>query len=169
MTGPFRFARLLPPPILPLLLAGMAVPAAPQAPAPVPGRALPGWLAGTWAMERGAEWAEELWTAPRGGAMIGLSRSGFGPDIQDWQWLRIVRQGDGELALLVQDRGGAAVEFRQAFASAEAIEFASGRSEFPQRIRFARAGQLLTIEQSQMDGSEAVVVNYRPVETAPKD
>ncbi|HEY6870579.1 MAG TPA: DUF6265 family protein [Novosphingobium sp.] len=148
-----------------LLLAVASAPAVAQVQHP----ALPGWLAGTWAMERGAEWAEELWTAPRGNAMVGLSRSGFGPDIQGWQWLRIVRQPDGDLALLAQDRGGAVAEFRLAFASAEAIEFASGRNEFPQRIRFARAGQLLTIEQSRMDGSEAVLVNYRPVETAPKD
>lgn len=154
--------RLLPAALLVAMLTG---PARAEAPA----HALPAWLTGTWAMERGAEWAEELWTAPRGSAMVGLSRSGFGPDEKDWQWLRIVRQGDGELALLVQNRGGAVAEFRQAFASAEAIEFASGRSEFPQRIRFSRAGQLLTIEQSRMDGSEAVAVNYRPVETAPKD
>lgn len=156
----------------------LAAPPGPPAPHYVPqdqipgqssGQALPGWLGGTWAMVRGAEWAEELWTAPRSNAMVGLARSGFGPDIQNWQWLRIARQDDGELVLQVQDKGGPAIEYRLAFASAEAIEFGSPRSDFPQRIRFARAGQLLIIEQSRMDGSEAMVVNYRPVETAPRD
>lgn len=133
------------------------------------GQALPGWLAGTWVMERGADWAEALWTAPRGNAMVGVARSGFGPDIQDWQWLRIARQSEGDLVLQVEDKGGAAVDYPLAFASAEAIEFASPRGEFPQRIRFSRAGQLLTIEQSQLDGSEVARTNYRPVETAPVD
>lgn len=125
---------------------------------------LPGWLAGTWAMERGAEWADEVWMGPRGDAMLGMARNGFGPDVQSWQSARILRRGEG-LTLIVQTKGGAAVEYPLAFASADAIEFASTRNEFPQRIRYERTGQLLTLELSRMDGSEAVRTNYRPVQT----
>ena len=115
-------------------------------------------------MERGAEWADEMWMAPRGEMMLGLGRTGFGPDVQGWETARIVRRGD-TLVLVVQPKGAAAVEYPQAFASAEAIEFANPAHEFPQRIRYARAGQLLTVEQSKMDGSDAVRTNYRPVQT----
>lgn len=126
--------------------------------------ALPGWLAGTWAMERGADWADAMWLGPRGDSMLGVTRSGFGPDVQAWESLRIVRRA-GSLVLLVQPKGGTAIEFPLSFASAEAIEFANPANEFPQRIRYARAGQLLIVEQSRMDGSDAVRSNYRPVQT----
>lgn len=129
---------------------------------------LPGWLAGTWALERGAEWADEMWMKPRGDSMLGIARHGFGPEVNGWDALRIVRKGDS-LTLIAQPKGGTAVEFPLAFASAEAIEFANPGNDFPQRIRYARAGQLLIIEQSRMDGSDAVRANYRPVETAPAD
>lgn len=129
-----------------------------------PATNLPAWLAGTWAMERGADWADALWMGARGEAMLGITRAGFGPDVQAWDLLRIVRRG-GSLVLLIQPKGGAVIDFPLAFASAEAIEFANPGNDFPQRIRYARAGQLLTIEQSKLDGSEAVRTNYRPVQT----
>ena len=37
-----------------------------------------GWLAGDWVREEGERWTEESWTAPRGGVMLGVSRSGRG-------------------------------------------------------------------------------------------
>lgn len=120
-------------------------------------------------MESGAAWADEVWTSARGNMMLGLGRTGFGPDIQSWQTAHIVRKPDGSLCYIVQSKGGAPVEFPVAVASAYAIEFANPAHDFPQRIRFWREGQLLMTELSKMDGSEAVRTNYRPVETAPKD
>ena len=133
-------------------------------PAEPVGVALPAWIAGTWAMQQGAQWADEVWLAPRGDSMIGMARAGFGPDVESWESIRIVRRA-GSLVLLAQPKGAAAIEFPLAFASAEAIEFANTANSFPQRIRYARAGQLLTIEQSRIDGSDAVWTNYRPVQT----
>lgn len=138
-------------------------------PAAAADTALPGWLAGTWAMEQGASWADEVWTAPRGDMMLGLARKGFGPDVESWETLRIVRKPGGALVYVVQAKGGAAVEFPLAVASASTAEFANAAHTFPQRIRFWREGQLLMSEMSKMDGSEAVRMNFRPVETAPPD
>ena len=146
-----------------VILAALALLAASPLSAAGP---LPAWLAGTWAMERGAEWADEVWLKPRGDTMQGMARHGFGPDVQGWDSLRIVRR-DGGLVLVAQAKGASPVEFPQAFVSGDAVEFANPGHDFPQRIRYARAGQLLTIEQSRMDGSDAVRTNYRPVETAP--
>lgn len=130
---------------------------------------LPAWLAGTWAMEAGAVWADGVWTTARGGAMLGIGRTGFGPDLESWEMLRIERKGGGGLAYIVQSRGGAPVEFPLAVASANAMEFANPANSFPQRIRLWREGQLLMREVSRMDGSEAVRFNYRPVDTRPAD
>jgi len=154
---------------LALIVAACAFAASPAVAAGPAAPSLPAWLAGTWAMEQGAAWADEVWTGPRGGMMLGLARSGFGPDVESWESLRIVLKPGGALVYVVQAKGGTAVEFPLAVASASAVEFANPGHAFPQRIRFWREGQLLMSEASKMDGSEAVRMNFRPVETAPKD
>jgi len=127
--------------------------------------ALPGWLAGTWARENGAAWAEELWTAPRHGQMLGLFREGFGPDVNTWAYLRIEADRDGNPMLIMHKSGEAAIRYPLAVASEAAIEFASAGQPYPQRIRYWREGQLLMIEISRMDGGETKRFNYRPVST----
>ena len=124
---------------------------------------LPGWLAGAWSMESGARWADETWTTARGGMMIGASRSGFGPDLVEWEHSRIVRRADGGISLLTQPQGRLTTEFRMATMSETAIEFANPAHDYPQRIRYERVGQLLIAEVSKMDGSEAVRWQYRRV------
>ena len=120
-------------------------------------------------MEQGATWADEVWTTPRGDMMLGLARRGFGPEVEGWEALRIVRKPGGAVVYVMQAKGGAAVEFPLAVASADAAEFTNPAHPFPQRIRFWREGQLLMREMSKMDGSEAVRMNFRPVETVPPD
>lgn len=126
-------------------------------------RDLPGWLAGTWAMQDGSAWAEEVWTDPRDGMMLGLGREGFGGQVQTWEVVRIQRRPGGGIAYIAQPRGGQSVEFVQTVASDQAVEFTNPMHHFPQRIRYWREGQLLMAEISKMDGSEAVRWNYRPV------
>ena len=130
-----------------------------------PGQALPEWLAGTWAVETGASWADEHWTSPRGGAMLGLGREGFGSELKTWETMRIAAGRDGRLTLYAQPRGNPAVEFPMATMSDDAIEFANPAHDFPQRIRYWRQGQLLMAEVAKLDGSEAQRWNYRPVAT----
>ena len=129
---------------------------------------LPSWLAGTWAMQDGATWADELWTDPRGGVMLGVSRNGFGPDLKNWELTQIKTRKDGSLAYIVQADGKPAVEFPLVLISAEAIEFANPAHDYPQRIRYWRQGKLLMAETSKLDGTEAKRWNYRPV-VPPRD
>ena len=129
---------------------------------------LPGWLAGTWAMEDGANWSDELWTDPRGGIMVGIGRSGFGPQLKSVEVTRIVTRKDGSLAYVAEVDGQPPVEFPLVLISAEAIEFANPAHDFPQRIRYWRQGKLLMAEISMLDGSQAMRWNYRPV-VPPRD
>lgn len=117
-------------------------------------------------MEQGASWTDEVWTTPRGGTMLGMSRSGFGPDMKEWEFARIERKADGLLSFFAQPRGKPATEFRQVLRSSDAVEFANPANDYPQRIRYARQGQLLMAEISRLDGSEEMRWNYRPVQTA---
>ena len=152
-----------------LAMLALAAPAAPQATtapsAPVTG--LPGWMAGTWMTENGAIWADEMWTDPRDGMMLGIGRNGFGTKVESWEMTRIVRRADGAIVFIAQPKGAAATEFPLAVTSEQAIEFANPRHDYPQKIRYWREGQLLMAEISKMDGSDAMRWNYRPVVTAP--
>jgi Domain of unknown function (DUF6265) len=156
-------------PLLALALL-LAAPAAGQTlppPAPTP---LPEWMAGTWSMIDGSAWADEIWSDERGGAMIGVGRIGFGPQLDSWEVMRIVRKADGRLVFLAQPGGKSpAVEFPLATMSEQAIEFANPAQDYPQRIRYWRQGQLLMAEIARIDGSRAVRWNFRPVAPPPPD
>lgn len=162
-------------------LALLAAPgAAPVAAQTVANPTLPEWLAGTWVMEDGAAWSDEVWTDPRGGMMLGLSRTGFGPQVQGWDVAQIRRKADGRISFFALPQAdpigagiGAAgmgrgasrqsVEFPLVLISAEAIEFANPANDYPQRIRYWRQGKLLMVEVSRLDGSDARRSNFRPV------
>lgn len=138
-------------------------------PTPTPTQStLPAWLAGTWQKENGAAWADEVWMAPRGDAMIGLTRAGFGKDVDTWAVYRIVSRPDGTIKLIRQEKGGSPVEYAVGVAGNQSLEFTNNTLK-PQRIRYWREGQLLMTETSKIDGSEAERSNYRPVFTGPED
>jgi hypothetical protein len=147
--------------LLPAVLAMAAVPATVFAQPVDDG--LPGFMAGTWMMEDGASWSDELWSDAKGGLMLGVSRSGFGRQVQIWEMARIERKADGSISFFAQPRGKPETEFKQALRSADAVEFTNSGHDYPQRIRYWRQGQLLMAEISRLDGSDPVRWNYRPV------
>lgn len=147
--------------LTPILAAFAATLAGPSLAATDEG--LPAFMAGTWMMEDGAEWSDELWSDAKGNLMLGVARSGFGSEVKSWEMARIERKADGSISYFAQPKGAAPTEFRQALRSADAVEFANAANDFPQRIRYWRQGQLLMAEISKLDGSGAVRWNYRPV------
>jgi len=124
---------------------------------------LPDWMAGTWMMEEGAAWSDEVWTDPRGGIMLGVARMGFGPQLKSWEVTQIRQKADGTISFFAQPSGQTPAEFPMVLISEEAIEFANPAHDYPQRIRYWRQGRLLMAEISRLDGSDAVRWNYRPV------
>lgn len=129
---------------------------------------LPEWMAGTWMMEDGANWSDQVWTDPRGGIMFGIARAGFGQQLESWQAAQIRFKPGGQVSLFLQAQGGNPIEFPLVLISEEAIEFANPSNGYPQRIRYWRQGKLLMAEMSLLDGSEVMRWNFRPVVT-PQD
>ncbi|MEA3387944.1 DUF6265 family protein [Sphingobium sp. CCH11-B1] len=123
---------------------------------------LPDWLTGEWQQQRGDRWAEEVWTLPRGGVMIGVGRTGRGESLSGWEVMRIVRAGDGTLAFHAAPEGGAATIFPAVEQGVRDIIFANPAHDYPQRIRYWREGRLLMAETSNMDGSGAQSWTYSP-------
>lgn len=89
---------------LALLLMGQAAP-----PAGVGDLA---WMSGHWATEESGRWTEESWSAPRGGIMLGHSRSGSGEAVREFEFLRLQAGTDGVPVYFAQPGGGPPVPFR---------------------------------------------------------
>lgn len=146
---------------LAFLVSGAATGNAAAAEKPAP---LPDWMAGAWQQESGDEaWADEYWTRPRGGLMLGAARIGQGDTLGIFEHTRIVRKEDGTLSFYAQPSGAPAAEFPMVTRGTAMIEFANPAHDYPQRIRYWRDGDRLKARISLMDGSKAHEWDYGPL------
>lgn len=113
------------------------------------------WLAGDWASEADGRWTEESWAPPRGGVMLGHSRSGRGETLRAFEFLRIAAGEDGAPAYIAQPQGRAPVMFRLVQRDAASATFENPAHDYPQRIAYVRAGDAMTATISAIDGSKA--------------
>ncbi|WP_237245906.1 DUF6265 family protein [Sphingopyxis witflariensis] len=113
------------------------------------------WLAGDWVREDEGRWTEESWMPPRGGMMLGVSRSGRGENLREFEFLRIAADADGVPAYVAQPQGGAPVAFRLVRHDATSARFENVAHDYPQRIDYVRAGDTLTATISAIDGTKA--------------
>lgn len=125
-----------------------------------------GWLAGQWASEtdgRPAEgsWTEESWSNPRGGAMIGHSRSGRGEQLREFEFLRLQPDEDGTPVYLAQPGGLPPVAFRLVQHDGTSATFENAAHDYPQRIHYVRSGDTLTATISAIDGSKPTSWVYK--------
>lgn len=119
-----------------------------------PGAEMPGWMTGAWARSDGEKWADEYWTPPRGGMMIGASRSGNGEKLQFFEHMRIIREEDG-LVFVAIAGDQKPVRFVAVASTESGIVFENREHDYPQRIRYWREGKMLKAEISLSDGSKA--------------
>lgn len=124
------------------------------------------WLAGNWSVAadgRSTEesWTEESWTDPRGGTMLGHSRSGRGNRLDLFEFLRLEAGADGVPVYLAQPGGGAPVAFRLVQRTATSAIFENPAHDYPQRIAYVRDREQLTATISLIDGSRPMRWVYR--------
>lgn len=119
------------------------------------------WLAGQWVSEAEGRWTEESWAAPRGGVMLGHSRSGRGDALREFEFLRIAAGPDGVPAYIAQPGGRAPVAFALVRRDATSATFENAAHDYPQRIAYARTGDTLTATISRIDGSKPMRWMYR--------
>ena len=129
--------------------------------------ALPDWMAGCWEQRTGERWAEECWTIPRAGMMMGSGRSGVGDRLSDWETMRIVlnygpgNQPTARMAFIGSPKGAAGTVFAWNPSQEPGVTFANAGHDFPQRVRYWREGEELVAEVSLADGSKPVRWRYR--------
>jgi hypothetical protein len=131
------------------------------APALAASDSMPGWLTGCWSEEKGANWTEECWTAPRVGNMLGSGRNGRDQDLRSWEAMQIELGSDGKPVLYGSVKGGPRVPFPMVSSGPREIVFANPKHDYPQRIRYWRDGMDLNAETSLMDGTSVHRWHYR--------
>lgn len=119
------------------------------------------WLAGQWGREADGRWTEESWTPPRGGVMLGHSRSGQGETLREFEFLRVQAGADGVPVYLAQPGGAAPVAFRLVRQGPASARFENAAHDYPQRIDYVRDGDTLTATISLIDGTKPMRWMYR--------
>lgn len=91
------------------------------------------WLAGPWTGMRLTSSIEERWSPPKGGAMLGVSRTVGAEKMTAFEYLRIVER-DGGLVYVAQPGGSPPTEFVLTKLEENRAEFVNPRHDYPQRI-----------------------------------
>jgi hypothetical protein len=121
------------------------------------------WLAGSWRMKREGTVIEEQWTTPRGGMMLGVSRTvKLSPEkTVAFEFFRIEQRGNS-LVYIAQPGGHPPTEFKLESASENQLLFANPQHDFPKRIRYTRNSDgSLTARIEDETGKNAVEFPYR--------
>jgi len=143
-----------------LFAAGLALLLMGQAPPPARVADL-AWMSGRWESVRDGRWTEESWSAPRGGVMLGYSRSGRGDGLREFEFLRLQAGADGVPVYLAQPGGLPPVPFRLTARERTGATFDNPAHDFPQRIVYRRTGDSMVATISKLDGSNAISWTYR--------
>lgn len=99
-----------------------------------------GWIAGCWMRTTSTSTVEEQWMAPRGGALLGMSRTVANGVVREYEFLRIFFAGD-TLVYAATPSGQAYSEFRSISIGARDIVFENLKHDFPQRIGYKAIGR----------------------------
>ena len=97
------------------------------------------WLAGCWLAESPRRAVEENWMPPRGGSMIGVSRTVRGDSLFEYE-LVVVRETGGALAYHAHPSGQPAAVFPAREVTDSSVVFENAEHDFPQRIGYRRVG-----------------------------
>ncbi|HEX2091137.1 MAG TPA: DUF6265 family protein [Longimicrobiaceae bacterium] len=97
------------------------------------------WMSGCWQAGSGNHLVEEQWMEPRGGSLLGMSRTTRGDSTVAHEVMRIFERG-GRPVFFVHPSGQAPTEFTASEVEAGSIVFANPQHDFPQRILYRRVG-----------------------------
>ena len=137
---------------------------------PLSGQKTPGverlaWLQGCWEAASPQRTIEEQWMAPRGGSMLGMSRTVRGERFTGHE-LVVLRVRDGRLVYQAHPSGQPSAEFPLQTMGDSMVVFGDPQHDFPQRVgyRLSAADSLLAWIEGIANGQERrVEFRYRRV------
>jgi hypothetical protein len=130
-----------------------------------------GWLAGCWeaASADGQDSAEEQWMAPRGGLMVGMSRSIRGGEARGHEFLTIRTDADGLLIYHAEPSGQTPTDFPARSIEAGRLEFVNPEHDFPQKIVYVQMDEDFihaVVFAKADDADPAFLIPYRRTKCA---
>jgi hypothetical protein len=137
---------------------------------PVSGQGTPGvdrltWLQGCWEAASPQRTMEEQWMAPRGGSMLGMSRTIRGDRLTGHE-LVVLREREGRLVYQAHPSGQPSAEFPLLTLGDSMVVFEDPQHDFPQRVVYRRpvADSLLAWIEGTANGQERrIEFRYRRV------
>jgi hypothetical protein len=125
------------------------------------------WMQGCWTLASEGRTVEEQWMAPRGGAMLGTSRTVKDGRLVEYEFVVLRERGD-DLIFMAHPSGQLAGEFPLKSVDATSVVFENTTHDFPQRIGYRRQGEQLEawIEGSVGGATRKVEFSYRRVACA---
>jgi len=93
------------------------------------------WMAGCWIRMAGTTTVEEQWMAPKGGLLLGMSRTTSGGRTREYEQLKIFVVGDTIVYGALPSRQ-AYSEFRTTTVRPNEVVFENLKHDFPQRIGY---------------------------------
>jgi hypothetical protein len=93
------------------------------------------WMEGAWSGEKDGVAMEELWTAPRGGALLGLHRDVKSQRLVSWEFLRI-QATDAGIIYFASPRSAPPTPFKMIELGDKRVVFENKEHDFPQRILY---------------------------------
>jgi hypothetical protein len=97
-------------------------------------------MAGCWRQIQAGQVIDEVWLAPAGGALIGLSRSVEGDSLRNHETM-LVRARLNGLVFEASPSGQPPAVFMATVVTDTSILFENPTHDFPQAIRYARHGE----------------------------
>lgn len=118
------------------------------------------WLAGCWESVRGDRRVEEQWMVPRGGSMLGMSRTVTGNRTSEYEFM-LIREQEGRLVFTARPSGQSEASFSSIELTESKVVFENPAHDFPQRViyRLERDGSLAARIEG-MKGGEARGVDF---------
>lgn len=109
---------------------------------PAQGIARVAWLQGCWEASSTEQTIEEQWMVPRGGSMIGVSRTVRGGTLAAYELIVLEEQGD-RLAYRAHPSGQPSATFLSTHISHAEVVFENPQHDFPQQIGYQLKGDSL--------------------------
>jgi hypothetical protein len=117
------------------------------------------WLTGCWSRTRANGATEEHWMAPRGGTMLGMSRTVRDGRTVEFEYLQI-RHQDGTLVYDARPSGQPMATFALVSLADDAATFENPSHDFPQRIIYRRTADGITARIEGTMGGKPRAVDF---------
>ncbi len=141
-------------------LAALAAAALSVAAAANPKPASLDWFVGQWCADRDGQLIEEVWLAPKGDVLLGLSRTVKGAKTASFEYLRLEWK-DGVPSYVAQPQGAPPVAFKWIAGGADWARFENLANDFPKRVEYRKTKDGLYAEiAGPGEGGKELVIPF---------